>query len=273
MLGTGEKVINLEEFRANGYCRIPSFFKSKARSLLFSAGQVFKNAIDARGGCGVSQRDVELGMRQLFKNDFQTFVNCGKTCQNLLEMYQLAVDSQTIRLLSKLRIQDPAISTRPVMFFNHPDIAKREVYYKTPPHQDWRSIQGSLNSVVIWVPLVDVPAEMGPLEIIPGSHLRGLCTDRIEDNFGVCSVDESEFVPVEVAAGDALIISTFLIHRSGNNVSDRIRWSCHFRYNDLEEKSFMERGYPSPYVYYPDSKLITPDFPLPEDVKKAYNNS
>ena len=34
-------------------------------------------------------------------------------------------------------------------------------------------MQGSLNAIVVWVPLVDV-AELGALEIIPGSHLWGL---------------------------------------------------------------------------------------------------
>ena len=70
---------------------------------------------------------------------------------------------------------------------------------------------------------------------------------------------------VEVKAGDALFFSSFLIHRSGDNVSDAIRWSCHFRYNDLSEKTYIKRGYPSPYQYRPLPELVTPDFPKKED--------
>ena len=51
-----------------------------------------------------------------------------------------------------------------------------------------------------------------------------------------------EALPVEVDAGDALFFSAFLLHQSGTSVGDAIRWSCHFRYNNLHEPTFVERG-------------------------------
>ena len=68
-------------------------------------------------------------------------------------------------------------------------------------------------------------------------------------------------MPVEVKQGDALFFSSFLVHRSGDNVTDAIRWSCHFRYNDLAENTFIERKYPNPYTYAPQQELITENFP------------
>jgi len=152
--------IDIEDFRDKGYCHIPKMFSWRADGLLDSAAEVFRNGINRVGGCGYSLLDIEHGMRKLFNEDFETFVHCGKTCQNIWEMYETASDRQVLNLLHGIGLAVPTISTRPVMFFNHPDLAKKEVYYKTPPHQDWRSIQGSLNSVVLWIPLADVPMDL-----------------------------------------------------------------------------------------------------------------
>jgi ectoine hydroxylase-related dioxygenase (phytanoyl-CoA dioxygenase family) len=45
-------------------------------------------------------------------------------------------------------------------------------------------MQGSLDSVVAWAPLADLTPELGPLEVIPGSHLDGLVTSEVVEGFG-----------------------------------------------------------------------------------------
>ena len=60
---------------------------------------------------------------------------------------------------------------------------------------------------------------------------------------------------VTLNKGDILIFSSFLVHKSGELTNDEIRWSCHFRYNNLNEVDFIERGYPSPYQYIPQTKI------------------
>ena len=121
-------------------------------------------------------------------------------------------------------------------------------------------MQGSLNAVVIWIPLIDINKDLGALEIMPGSHLRGLRTDHIENGFGMVKLDENEetkLTSIEVKTGDILLFSSFLIHQSGNNITDKPRWSCHFRYNDLNDSSFIKRKYAHPYIYKPLEELIT----------------
>ena len=68
--------------------------------------------------------------------------------------------------------------------------------------------------------------------------------------------------------GDIILFNSFLVHKSGNNITDSIRWSCHMRYNDVSEKSFIERGYPHAYIYKPVNEYLTPDF----DTKKEIND-
>jgi ectoine hydroxylase-related dioxygenase (phytanoyl-CoA dioxygenase family) len=106
---------------------------------------------------------------------------------------------------------------------------------------------------------------LGALEVVPGSHKLGLLTTDVVNSFGkVERFTNDDFIPVEAVEGDVLFFSSFLVHRSGVNNTDSIRWSCHFRYNNLDEPTFVERGYPHPYFYKPQDELITPNFPAPE---------
>ena len=47
-------------------------------------------------------------------------------------------------------------------------------YFGLTSHQDYWSVQGSLDGVVVWIPLVDVDKEIFPLEVAPQLHLRGV---------------------------------------------------------------------------------------------------
>ena len=134
-------------------------------------------------------------------------------------------------------------------------------------------MQGSLNAIVVWVPLVDIPKDLGALEIVPQSHLFGLL-DSVENDWyrTVEGTADDQYISIDVKAGDALFFSAFLLHRSGDNVTESIRWSCHFRYNDLEEPTFIERKYPNPYTYKPEQELLTKDFPTREQVQQVFRN-
>lgn len=211
----------------------------------------------------LSEAAFEDGMEALFRADIGVFANCGKQAQHLIALHRLALDDRIVDAVRGLGLEQPNVSTRPIVYFNAQRLAKTQVYWKLDAHQDWRSMQGSLNSVVVWVPLADVGPDLGPLEVVPGSHRLGLLDAEMRDGYGHLDapLDESDFEPVPVRAGDALLFSSLLVHRSGTNVTDRIRWSCHFRYNDLREATFVQRGFPHPYLYRPQEELITPGFP------------
>jgi ectoine hydroxylase-related dioxygenase (phytanoyl-CoA dioxygenase family) len=255
-----------QSYNANGYVHLKAFFdRSAVERIRSEAKEVFINQMHHRNllpAGDPSEKKFETALYRFFREDTQGFVNCGKTCQHLISLHRLALNELLVAKLHDFGIKTPNICTRPVMFFNSSHLAKSEAYYKAPPHQDWRSMQGSLNSMVVWVPLIDIGKDLGALEIIPGSHLFGLL-DSVEDDWyrTIEGTTDDQYVPVEVEAGDALFFSAFLLHRSGDNTTDSIRWSCHFRYNDLDEPTFIERKYPNPYIYKPEQDLITEDFP------------
>jgi phytanoyl-CoA hydroxylase len=263
----------LNNYKKNGYILIKNFFEKNLLSQVQAeAKAVFINRMLYSGIIPkkeLTEVEFETAMYNFFKNDTEAFINCGKTCQHLISLHKLSLDEKLIGKIKYLGVKEPVISTRPVMYFNSRHLAQSEVYYKTPPHQDWRSIQGSLNSIVAWVPLIDINKALGCLEVIPGSHQDGLQNSEKDDWFrSIPAIAENKFASLNVETGDVLFFSTFLIHRSGNNITESIRWSCHFRYNDLSEETFIARKYPNPYIYKPQQELITPDFP---DKKLIHN--
>jgi ectoine hydroxylase-related dioxygenase (phytanoyl-CoA dioxygenase family) len=214
-------------------------------------------------------------MFRLFEENTNVFINCGKQVQHLISLHRLSLNDKVISLVKDVGLSFPNISTRPVLYFNHPKLAKEKVYHTVDAHQDWRSMQGSLNSVVIWIPLIDIDKKKGALEIIPGSHLNGLVTNNIEHGFGMIDktiYKDDSFISISVEVGDILLFSSLLIHQSGNNVSNTPRWSCHFRYNDLYEETFINRGYPHAYIYKPVDNLLTENFPTQIDISNTFKN-
>lgn len=264
-----------ERFAKQGFVHIGGFFnKQDIERVRADAKYVFLNQMASRGFVShrdVEEREFERGLYRYFSEDADGFINCSKTCQHLISLHRLSLRDEVVHQLIALGVERPNICTRPVLYFNSMYLATSEAYYKSPPHQDWRSMQGSLNAIVLWVPLVDISRELGTLEIIPGSHVWGLLDSREDEWYRrIDGLSDEQYKSVEVRAGDALFFSAFLVHRSGNNVTDSIRWSCHFRYNDLEESTFVSRKYPNPYTYKPQQELVTTDFPSVEQLQKLF---
>ncbi len=268
-------------YNSNGYIFLKSFFKKEdIQKILDEAKYAFylqfkRLNLVTRDFKDINEEEFNKAMFTFFEQDFTSFSNTGKQVQHLISLHQLSLNEEVIKVLNNVGLKRPLISTRPVLYFNHPKLSKEKVYHTVDAHQDWRSMQGSLNSVVIWVPLIDVTKDLGALQIISGSHKLGLAAKGLDKGFGFVELSENEkskFVDVEVQQGDALLFSSFLIHQSGNNITNSPRWSCHFRYNDLEEETFINRGFPHPYIYKPDPTLLTENFPSLKEIEKIFKD-
>jgi hypothetical protein len=107
------------------------------------------------------EREFENAMGWYFSEDLPGFINCGKTCQHLISLHRLSLRQNIVAQFVVLGVKRPNICPRPVLYSNSKHLAKSDVYYKSPPRQDWRSMQGSSNFMVIWVPLADIARELG----------------------------------------------------------------------------------------------------------------
>jgi len=245
--------MNLQEHRENieqdGITVVRNFFRpQEIKSLRKTAQSVFEQQFDFRKYEGSFTRKII----RLFNEERPAFINCGKIIQQgLIQLHRMAFSSELIDLVKALDVQNPLVCTRPVLFFNHPELAEKEFYYKTPLHQDWPSMQASLNSLVIWVPLVDITEENGGVIFYPGTHKHGVLTYERIGGFAGVDKPNTESIQPELKIGDIAVFSTFLVHESGQILDNSIRWSCHFRYTDLNDSDLIERGYPNPYIYRP----------------------
>jgi len=125
-------------------------------------------------------------------------------------------------------------------------------YFGLVPHQDFPSVQGSLDGFVVWIPLVDVDANRYPLEVIPQSHKNGILPS-FENNNSSWEVkpecyNESDFIPAVCEVGDVIFMSNFTVHRSSQKGDERLRLACSTRYDNGDEETFVKRSYPTAYI-------------------------
>ena len=108
-----------------------------------------------------------------------------------------------------------------------------------PWHQDSAYMPHTENDthLTVWLPLVDIKTENGPLQFLPGSHKAGLQSyHRVPDEAFAVPVlpptaANTEIDTLEMEKGDLLVFNNLVFHRSLFNRSDIIRWSVDFRFS------------------------------------------
>jgi len=97
-----------------------------------------------------------------------------------------------------------------------------------PWHQDAGALWGLDRDPVlqIWTALDDAPVDAGCMELVPGSHRRGLATPlggMIPDEVALRAAADERAVPVPARAGDVVLLHNLVWHRSGRNGTDAPR--------------------------------------------------
>ena len=146
-----------------------------------------------------------------------------------------------------------------------------EKKFMSPWHQEYPTQLGSIDGLVFWSPLVTITADIGPLEVCPGSHKEGFVpiayetdpekptayTMRLADEAAVIN----RYTPQALLcnAGDLLVLDFLTLHRSGFNHSSRARWTMQLRYFNFENKEARALGWPvnlgqgnRPEKFFPD---------------------
>lgn len=102
----------------------------------------------------------------------------------------------------------------------------------TPWHQDhyyWPLAIEGIQAVTMWMPLVDVPVEMGALTFASGSHTEGFLghleiSDKSHDEFDRLVAERGFRIAMEpMRAGDATFHASWLLHSAPANTSSRTR--------------------------------------------------
>ena len=105
------------------------------------------------------------------------------------------------------------------------------------------------HSLVCWIPLTNVTEEMGAIHVSPKSHKGGLIIpERNEKKNGSSTrqisvpeehIKKYEDLTVPVDAGDVVFLNMLLFHRSGVNISDKIRFAVQARFHTATADDFI----------------------------------
>ena len=122
----------------------------------------------------------------------------------------------------------------------------------TQPHQDWLYVGGSTEIISCWAPLGDVPAQVGGLKILKGSHKAGFLSPRSAPGPGGNMVDVDanlEWLQADYRTGDVLLFKSLTIHAAADNhTPDVIRLSMDFRY--AGESHTITEGWLQPHFHW-----------------------
>lgn len=105
-------------------------------------------------------------------------------------------------------------------------------------HQDYRFMSGDPECFTVWIPLHDCPADLGPLQILEGSHRLGVI-DHEDENLHVPEISagaltEGNWAGGQINAGDVLLFHSLTVHAASPNRSHRLRISMDCRFQNYE---------------------------------------
>jgi hypothetical protein len=138
-------------------------------------------------------------------------------------------------------------------------------------HQEYPSQLRSLDGLVFWSPLVNMTAELGPVQVCLGSHADGAVpvSTRAENGkigaYALRLKDESrlldryEKVAPLTTPGDLIVVDFLTLHASGFNRSDRSRWSLQFRYFNFNDPTGLAHGWKGSFAAGVDFRQIHPE--------------
>jgi hypothetical protein len=105
-------------------------------------------------------------------------------------------------------------------------------------HQDYRFMNGDPECFTAWIPLHDCPTDLGPLQILEGSHRFGVINHQHENlhvpEISAEALREGDWSSGRINAGDVLIFHSLTVHAASANRSHQLRISMDCRFQNYE---------------------------------------
>ena len=243
---TKKEIIN---YKKNGIIKIHSLITKKdCNNIIKFIKKIFIQYLETKNIKFKNNENLEkilILTKKKFPKEYENIIS--KTIQRNPHALKIGLNKKVFSILKKFGLKEPVFSTEPLIMVHSDKINERNY---APLHQDWRSIQGSLNNVVIWIPLVNIEKKMNSIEFVKKSHLQGLIKTKKDKWFRKIITDFNfKFETESIKKGDAFFLSAFTLHKSGVNKSSKARISLQFRFNDIQDQYFIKNCYPSPYEY------------------------
>ena len=195
-----------------GYAPIPGFLSPE---LVEELKQAYFDSLPERGGSMLSE-EADFQTDAAVTYDF-TFIDRSS------EYKQKVFDTITARFKP---LYDQFLDNYKPIIANF--IRKEEDSGEVPLHQNWAFVdERKYTSVSIWVPLVDSNEANGTLQMVDGSHkrfgeLRGPLVPWELDQIGP-EIIANYLTPMNVSAGDAVVLDDSIVHYSNVNTTSGLR--------------------------------------------------
>lgn len=211
-------------------------------------------------------------MQTLLRHNVQLYLSTVRYLPKLASVYRWSVSDRVQEILSDFGLAPFSMSTEPVIHIMSEKLKIPNGYFGLEAHQDWPSVQGSLDVITMWTPLMEISPTTYPVQVIPQSHLKGLWEGEITPyalQIKPELLEDQPFVDCPVPLGGVLLMNGFTVHRSATENCQGLRIAFSTRYENPFEPTFAQRGYPSAYKRSVERNLFTPNFPTSEQVQKA----
>ncbi|XP_066569052.1 phytanoyl-CoA dioxygenase domain-containing protein 1 isoform X2 [Amia ocellicauda] len=146
-----------------------------------------------------------------------------------------------------------------------PNVQQPEIGGEVMPHQDATFLHTEpLGRVMgFWIALEDATLDNGCLWFIPGSHQNGITRRMVRTPKGTDFIgrdntyEDNQFLPAPVKKGGLVLIHGEVVHRSGQNTSQRSRHVYTFHVMEAEDTRWNPENWLQPTPELPFPSLYT----------------
>jgi len=212
-----------EQFEKEGFVIIPFLNQVEVAELK----QLYFDTLPNSGG---NIQSDDIGAKESISYDF-TFID--KNIDYKRQVYDIITKRFKNQVQEYLEDYKPIIANF---------IRKKPKDGEVPLHQNWAFVdERKTTSVSIWCPLVDSNEENGTLQVVPGSHkrfgeFRGPMVpwelNSIKDD-----IIKNHLKPMNLKAGEAVILDDSIVHYSALNLTDDLRLAIQLILIPQEETS------------------------------------
>lgn len=206
----------------------------------------------------VDPEDARPGLPAVNEGD-EDFFDAYRDLQSGEVFHALAHEPPLTALMRRLVGDELTVHPRKIARISFPDNPRGT----TPPHQDYRYIQGTTDVFTAWVPLGACSPELGGLRVLRGSHRRGLIPAMWNDALAVgIEVDTEDTDPDWATAsyepGDVIVFHSLTVHGALPNRTGRLRLSADYRYQSAKAPLVKGSLHPHWHPRIPDwPELVT----------------
>ena len=246
----------IESYTKNGFAIVKNIVPAqRINSLLENIFNLFcKYSTDCQELKNMDKPwNTELFHKKLIEfrqKDPESFGAIYDSLKTSLTLTQLITDNKVADFVAKfLKIKPSDLSiSEPMCRLDVPNDKRNTLDW----HQE-RSFfpqnRNGLNGLVCWIPLTDITEEMGPMHISPRSHAEGQLklSNKTKKNMSYTTqipvpeefVSKYEDLAVRTNVGDAVFFNMLLFHRSGQNISNKIRLATQGRFHTSTADDFI----------------------------------